>query len=66
MEIDKFGFGKYQRCIWTLCGFGYFLDLAWAQGVALMTSAVLYVRLSITKGVPISNDYGDTLDGCPA
>jgi hypothetical protein len=42
-EIDKFDFGKYQRCIWMLCGFGYFLDLAWAQGVALMASAVLYV-----------------------
>ncbi|KAF3398014.1 hypothetical protein F1880_006506 [Penicillium rolfsii] len=39
-EIDKFGFGKYQRCIWMLCGFGYFLDLAWAQGVALMASAI--------------------------
>ncbi|RSH95498.1 hypothetical protein EHS25_000590 [Saitozyma podzolica] len=30
-EIDKFGFGKYQICIWFLCGFGYFLDLAWAK-----------------------------------
>jgi hypothetical protein len=39
-EIDKFGFGKYQQCIWLLCGFGYFLDLAWAQGVALMATAV--------------------------
>jgi hypothetical protein len=40
-EIDKFGFGKYQKCIWLLCGFGYFLDLAWAQGVGLMATAVL-------------------------
>lgn len=39
-EIDKFGFGKYQWCIWLLCGFGYFLDLAWAQGVALMATAM--------------------------
>jgi hypothetical protein len=39
-EIDKFGFGKYQRCIWLLCGFGYFLDLAWAQGVGLLATAV--------------------------
>ena len=30
-EIDKFGIGRYQICIWFLCGFGYFLDLAWAQ-----------------------------------
>lgn len=29
VEIDKFGLGKYQICIWFLCGFGYFLDLAW-------------------------------------
>jgi hypothetical protein len=39
-EIDKFGFGKYQRCIRLLCGFGYFLDLAWAQGVGLLATAV--------------------------
>jgi hypothetical protein len=39
-EIDKLGFGKYQWCIWLLCGFGYFLDLAWAQGVGLMATAV--------------------------
>lgn len=42
-EIDKFGFGKYQWCIWVLCGMGYFVDLAWAQGVGLMATAVLYV-----------------------
>lgn len=40
-EIDKFGFGKYQWCIWMLCGLGYFADLAWAQGVGLMATAVL-------------------------
>lgn len=40
-EIDKFGFGRYQQCIWVLCGFGYFLDLAWTQGVGLMATAVL-------------------------
>jgi hypothetical protein len=39
-EIDKFGFGKYQICIWFLCGFGYFLDLAWAQGVGLGATAI--------------------------
>ncbi|CAG8928788.1 unnamed protein product [Penicillium salamii] len=39
-EIDKFGFGKYQWCIWMLCGLGYFVDLAWAQGVGLMATAV--------------------------
>ncbi|KAJ5618763.1 hypothetical protein N7510_002747 [Penicillium lagena] len=39
-EIDKFGFGKYQLCLWILCGLGYFTDLAWAQGVGLMATAV--------------------------
>ena len=48
-EIDKFGMGKYQICIWFLCGFGYFLDLAWAQGVGLIASAV-YQEM----GVPTS------------
>lgn len=40
-EIDKLGFGKYQLCIWMLCGMGYFIDLALVQGVALMATAVL-------------------------
>ncbi|KAF2825030.1 MFS general substrate transporter [Ophiobolus disseminans] len=39
-ELDKFGLGRYQICIWFLCGFGYFLDLAWAQGVGLIATAV--------------------------
>lgn len=40
LEIDKFGMGKYQICIWFLCGFGYFLDLAWSQGVGLVSTAI--------------------------
>ena len=39
-ELDKFGLGRYQICIWFLCGFGYFLDLAWSQGVGLIATAV--------------------------
>ena len=39
-ELDKFGLGRYQLCIWFLCGFGYFLDLAWAQGVGLIATAI--------------------------
>lgn len=39
-ELDKLGMGRYQWCIWFLCGFGYFLDLAWAQGVGLGASAI--------------------------
>lgn len=39
-ELDRFGMGRYQWCIWFLCGFGYFLDLAWSQGVGLIATAV--------------------------
>lgn len=49
-ELDKFGFGRYQQYIWLLCGFGYFLDLAWAQGVGLIASAI-YQEM----GVPDDN-----------
>lgn len=47
-EIDKFGMGRYQICIWFLCGFGYFLDLAWSQGVGLIASAV-YQEMSVPE-----------------
>jgi hypothetical protein len=39
-ELDNFGLGRYQICIWFLCGFGYFLDLAWSQGVGLISTAI--------------------------
>jgi len=48
VEIDKFGMGKYQICIWFLCGFGYFLDLAWSQGVGLIASAI-YQEVSMSE-----------------
>ncbi|KAK5461049.1 hypothetical protein LTS15_003112 [Exophiala xenobiotica] len=48
-ELDKLGMGKYQWCIWFLCGFGYFLDLAWAQGVGLIASAV-YQEMGVPAG----------------
>lgn len=35
-EIDAMGMGKYQWCIWTLCGFGYLLDLLWAMAFGLV------------------------------
>lgn len=59
-EMDKFGMGKYQICIWFLCGFGYFLDLAWAQGVGLIASAI-YQEMN----VPPSR-YGDIWSLCNA
>ena len=37
-EIDKMGMGRYQWYIWGLCGFGYCLDLLWAQAFGLVLS----------------------------
>jgi hypothetical protein len=37
-EIDAMGMGKYQWMIWGLCGFGYLLDLLWAQAFGLTLS----------------------------
>lgn len=48
-ELDKFGMGRYQWCIWFLCGFGYFLDLAWSQGVGLIASAI-YQEMGVPPG----------------
>ncbi|CAI6333978.1 unnamed protein product [Periconia digitata] len=47
-ELDQFGMGKYQICVWFLCGFGYFLDLAWSQGVGLIASAV-YQEMNVAE-----------------
>lgn len=37
-EIDNQGMGRYQWYIWCLCGFGYMLDLMWAQAFGLVVS----------------------------
>lgn len=37
-EIDAMGMGRYQWYIWGLCGFGYMLDLLWAQAFGLALS----------------------------
>ncbi|KAF2083523.1 MFS general substrate transporter [Saccharata proteae CBS 121410] len=39
-EIDAMGMGKYQWYVWSLCGFGYMLDLLWAQAFGLVLSPV--------------------------
>ncbi|KAF2143608.1 uncharacterized protein K452DRAFT_267822 [Aplosporella prunicola CBS 121167] len=39
-EIDNMGMGRYQWFVWCLCGFGYFLDLLWAQAFGLVLSPV--------------------------
>jgi hypothetical protein len=40
-EFDLMGLGRYQKCIWLLCGFGYLLDLLWAQAFGLSESLSL-------------------------
>ncbi|KAF4556982.1 MFS-type transporter-like protein 18 [Elsinoe fawcettii] len=37
-EIDSNGMGRYQWYIWFLCGFGYLIDLLWAQAFGLVLS----------------------------
>jgi MFS family permease len=37
-EMDRNGMGRYQWYIWFLCGFGYLLDLLWAQAFSLVLS----------------------------
>ncbi|KAI1754743.1 MFS general substrate transporter [Xylaria castorea] len=37
-EIDAMGMGRYQWTVWGLCGFGYLIDLLWAQAFGLALS----------------------------
>jgi len=39
-QLDAFGMGKYQWSIWVLCGFGYLIDLLWAQAFGLVLSPI--------------------------
>lgn len=39
-EIDSHGMGRYQWYIWSLCGFGYLLDLLWAQAFGLVLGPI--------------------------
>lgn len=41
-ELNAMGMGKYQWCIWFLCGLGYFLDLLWAQAFGLIASPLMH------------------------
>lgn len=41
-EFDRMGMGKYQICIWVLCGCGYFIDLLWAQALGLIITQVAF------------------------
>ena len=37
-ELDAMGMGRYQWMIFFLCGFGYMLDLLWAQAFGLVAT----------------------------
>ncbi|KAG0140371.1 hypothetical protein CROQUDRAFT_53357 [Cronartium quercuum f. sp. fusiforme G11] len=37
-ELDLLGMGRYQWYIFSLCGFGFFLDLMWAHGFAIIAA----------------------------
>lgn len=39
-EFDSHGMGRYQWYVWFLCGFGYMLDLLWAQAFGLVLSPI--------------------------
>ena len=41
-ELDRMGMGRYQMCIWLLCGCGYFIDLLWAQALGLIVTQIAY------------------------
>ncbi|QIX02255.1 hypothetical protein AMS68_007772 [Peltaster fructicola] len=55
-EIDRNGMGRYQWYIWTLCGFGYLLDLLWAQAFGLVLSP-LAQELNLTDVGNISVSF---------
>jgi hypothetical protein len=41
-ELDRQGMGRYQWMVFLLCGFGYFLDLLWAQAFGLVVPVMQY------------------------
>ncbi|KZV84579.1 MFS general substrate transporter [Exidia glandulosa HHB12029] len=51
--LEKTGMGRYQWAIFCLCGFGYTLDLMWAQAFSLIAP-----RIQIELGIP-NAQYGD-------
>ena len=40
-ELDSHGMGKYQWYIFFLCGFGYLVDLLYAQAFGLVEPAMM-------------------------
>ncbi|KAE8234462.1 hypothetical protein CF326_g492 [Tilletia indica] len=52
LELDKQGFGRYQLCVWILAGFGYMLDLMWAQAYGLVASPI---QKELNVGADVAN-----------
>lgn len=48
-ELDRMGMGRYQWCVFFLCGAGFFIDLLWAQAFGLIS-------------VPLMNEPGFNAD----
>lgn len=57
IELDRLGFGAYQRRIFLLCGLGYYLDLLWAQTLGLCLSVLV-------REVPIPAGQTGLLSAC--
>ncbi|EKM56231.1 uncharacterized protein PHACADRAFT_196290 [Phanerochaete carnosa HHB-10118-sp] len=55
--LEQTGMGRYQWCIFFLCGFGYALDLMWAQAFSLVTPRIQQ-ELDVTD-----EQYGDIFSG---
>ncbi|KAK4698685.1 hypothetical protein P7C70_g7589, partial [Phenoliferia sp. Uapishka_3] len=45
-EFDAMGLGRYQKVIWLLCGFGYLLDLMWAEAFGLVAGPNIFTAFS--------------------
>jgi sugar phosphate permease len=56
-EIDAQGMGRYQWNIWCLCGFGYLLDLLWAQAFGLVLSP-------LKQEMGFGNDQSGNISTC--
>ncbi|KAF1846552.1 MFS general substrate transporter [Cucurbitaria berberidis CBS 394.84] len=48
-EIDAMGMGRYQWSLWVLCGFGYMIDLMWAQAFGMILP-------------PLQQELGNSMD----
>jgi hypothetical protein len=55
--------GRYQWYIWLLCGFGYLLDLLWAQAFGLVLSPL---QQELGFAADQSGNISVSLDNAPA